>query len=568
MPRHTRSNSAGDQPSTSTSMSSEITNLYKLIEARLEAQQNIFLATQRELQNNLQLTQTQLQSELKNDLKELQNTQREVNTKLDSINSDVQNLRTQFNEQFTDIRTEQTLAHDRLNQIQKVQDTLEERVHGLDDRLYNSLQDLGTQIQGVQTNAFQHIQKVDEEGKQSAELIRSEYNHKLQLLNQEVDSVHVKIDSVVQSADETRDKFEKEATNLQNRIESIIERERTAREQLEKKIELIKRQGTLTIPADSSMTNLFLKPEMWPRFRGHKDKLHPMTYLKNVRRLTANTENPDIALNLIRISLEERALEWYESICDRITDVEEFSEYFKKQYWNRGQQDRVKIQLMTGRYRIGLLKRETYACDMYNKCKHIDGISEREIVQNIMRHFILTDPATSISPEIQSLDELMEILRRLDEVAELQRNQRMEQDTRPPINNPIRNFQSLNTHPQNETFANRRNGQNGRHQGYNNGHNYQTNNHRPNEGYRHSNEYQTHSINRGNYHNTHNRNGNFNNARQNRGTQVNHYRQRSRSPPESQEWDRGYQSSRPNYNVPEQKKTPILEHATPSTSKQ
>ncbi|KAK9711571.1 hypothetical protein QE152_g25392 [Popillia japonica] len=60
----------------------------------------------------------------------------------------------------------------------------------------------------------------------------------------------------------------------------------------------------------------------------------------------------------------------------------------------------------------------------------IEGLSEKEIVQHILSHFILSDSHAVICRDVHTLDGLMEILRRLDDLTDLQRTQSMSQQTR------------------------------------------------------------------------------------------------------------------------------------------
>ncbi|KAK9730847.1 hypothetical protein QE152_g14170 [Popillia japonica] len=193
---------------------------------------------------------------------------------------------------------------------------------------------------------------------------------------------------------------------------------------------------------------------------------------------------------MIRISLEERALEWYESVSEHITNIEKFETAFQKQYWSQDQQDRTKIQLMTGRYREGPLKRETYACDTYNKCKHLTGMTEREIVQGILRHLIITDPTSVACQDIQNLDKLMEFLRKLDEVTETQRNQRVQSHTT-HTNNNVPNHTYNRSPPNNSNY-------NARQNYYNNNRNNNSNN-RYNRNYSHQQQFRQSNAPNNNY---------------------------------------------------------------------
>ncbi|KAK9738458.1 hypothetical protein QE152_g9808 [Popillia japonica] len=210
-----------------------------------------------------------------------------------------------------------------------------------------------------------------------------EVSAKLGEVKGQLSKTEERIDQVEQVTAQQQERMHIEVQYIRKQYEKVGEE---IKEELKKNPS----QGSTIIHAEGCHTPaLFRKPELWPKFKGYQDKLNPMTYIKNVVRLTAGIRDPSEALNLIRISLQERALEWFESVSDQVHNVDDFCEAFKRQYWDKNQQNRVKVQLLTGKYREGPLKREVYACDLYNKSKNIEGLSEKEIVQHILSHFIL-----------------------------------------------------------------------------------------------------------------------------------------------------------------------------------
>ncbi|XP_071057539.1 homeobox protein 2-like [Onthophagus taurus] len=179
------------------------------------------------------------------------------------------------------------------------------------------------------------------------------------------------------------------------------------------------------INLDSTSTLSYLKPEMWPKFRGTKDKIHPMTYLNNLIRLTTDIDDPKLILNLIQLTLEEQALEWYEMAANKCHNLDDFKNEFVKQLWNSNQQHRQKLKLLNGKYNENWkVSREIYACDVYNRSKYIQGLEEKEITEILIKHFVNADNVAVVYQNISSMNELMEILRRLDDFTENQRKER------------------------------------------------------------------------------------------------------------------------------------------------
>nr|XP_022904735.1 glycosyltransferase-like protein gnt13 [Onthophagus taurus] len=174
---------------------------------------------------------------------------------------------------------------------------------------------------------------------------------------------------------------------------------------------------------ESTLPCSIIKPEMWQKFNGNFNQLHPMTYLNNIIRLTQDIDDNKTVMNLIRLTLTEKALEWFEMVSDKCQNAEEFKREFVHQYWSRSQQDKLRIELLTGKYREGLKNRENYACELYNKCKHIKDLEERNIVLYLLNHFTMSDNSTILCQNINTIEELMEILRRLDTYSVMNRRE-------------------------------------------------------------------------------------------------------------------------------------------------
>ncbi|XP_071055048.1 putative leucine-rich repeat-containing protein DDB_G0290503 [Onthophagus taurus] len=249
--------------------------------------------------------------------------------------------------------------------------------------------------------------------------------------------------------------FIKENQNLKGKFEEWGQGNSEEFLKLKREIENIRRTGVSSMSYENCRQLYKIKPELWPKFKGNGDKIHPMTYLNNLVQLTQEMDDQRMILTMIRLTLEERALEWYEMVSDRCNDLEDFKREFKNQFWNRKQQDYQQVRLLTGKYNERRGTRETYACDLYNRSKHIENINESEIAQHILNHFILSDNQSIICQNVKNMDELTEILRRLDYLTEVQnrdrinkgnQNDRYNQGYRGPNNH---NFNTQNSSHQN-----------------------------------------------------------------------------------------------------------------------
>ncbi|XP_071057318.1 putative leucine-rich repeat-containing protein DDB_G0290503 [Onthophagus taurus] len=218
--------------------------------------------------------------------------------------------------------------------------------------------------------------------------------------------------------------FVTESRTLKGTVEEWNKENNEALIRLRKEIDTIRISGTGAINSENYHQLYKIKPEVWPKFKGNGDKIHPMTYLNNLLKLTVDIHDPRLILTLIRLTLEERALEWYEMVLDKCSTIEDFQREFKHQFWNKKHQDYQRVRLMTGKYNEKRGTRENYACDLYNRSKHIENTNEAEIAQHILNHFILSDNQSIICQSVGNMDELIEILRRLDYLTEVQNREK------------------------------------------------------------------------------------------------------------------------------------------------
>ncbi|KAK9721254.1 hypothetical protein QE152_g21644 [Popillia japonica] len=251
-------------------------------------------------------------------------------------------------------------------------------------------------------------------------------------------------------------------------------------------------------------------------------------------------------------------------VSERCKNLDQFQNEFIRKFWNLDEQNRQKITLVTGKHLINQGSRCNYACDLYNRCKYVTGLEEEEIAKYILRHFIDTDNAVVMNQTIHNIDDLMELLKKLDDYTDDQRKSRADNHNRLPNNNRFNpQFNNYNTnrngnfsYQRNTNFHNNNYNQNNNHH-QNNQRAHNTQNHsynRNNNTYHQSNE--NYYSNRNNYnnrntysnaHNNRNNNSNYsnnngnrnnkqsNNSNTNRNVNLTRRRSSSRSPQSSRD---------------------------------
>ncbi|KAI4454234.1 hypothetical protein MML48_10g00018272 [Holotrichia oblita] len=436
MPNIRRTNTAsasGEECSTSAEKNLDLQSMFKNLQEIIQSQldtHNINMQKQFDTQNtNLQDININIQN--------LQCTQGQLDLKFDNnsqrLNTHIQDIQGQLNIQKNIIEDLQThminLQEETRKEMQKYAKDIQTNMVNLEQRMDTRLNENIQKTQDLQIKTKKDLEqigmlmenKIQEEQKEIQNQVDILYSR---IRDNKEDTKQIQGDIIILKEDSIKLQVKVNLMDEQCRtsINKLQQEESDFFENIRSELEQIKRFNNRVIFNDRNNTyNPYLKPQMWPKYRDSQDQVHAMTYLKNIKRLTMEIEDDRQKMNLIRLTLEGRALEWFEMAEDRCDTFEQFEKEFVLQYWNKNIQDRTKVNLLTGRYQEGIVNRENYARDMFNKSKHLPGMSEEEIVRHILNHFIITDGHVVISKEVTSIEELMETLRRLDDLTDLQR---------------------------------------------------------------------------------------------------------------------------------------------------
>lgn len=493
--RHRRSASSGD--------------------ATIDLQQIMTLL--KSLQTSATLTNTKLQENsqaLQDTNNKIQAWNETLQTRIQIIEENQEQLRQNLN---------RTIETELARHTEEMQTSLREDTHRVVESLENRVTRTVTEAEKKTQQQVQLIHKqitdIRSDIYREMEHKNEEVTQQIQNTNDKIERQYEKVQRIEQSAQKMDENLTQETTTLLGMIHALQEEERRKFEKIENRIP----QNTTS--EATKFTKPLLKPEQWPKYKGAEDKIHPMTYLKTILKLCEGIPDDKIALNYIRLTLEHRALDWYDLISDKCQKVEQFSYEFKKQYWSELHQDRQKVKLITGKYsREGTLNRENYACDMYNRCKHIPGLTEQEIARYLLHHFILSDNQSIVCQDVQNMEQLMGILRRLDNLTSMQKSQNQIHSNHSRTS-PHNSTNYNKTHQQTNHSYNNRQANNGNYSGNQNFPRYGQNQ----QNY-HGQNYQHSTGNNGNYQSRfHNNNwhGNRTNNPNNRWYQNRHQDQRN-----------------------------------------
>lgn len=154
-----------------------------------------------------------------------------------------------------------------------------------------------------------------------------------------------------------------------------------------------------------------------PKFSGYY-KDNPMTFLRTIKSYMRGITDEISKLHFIRACLKDYALQWYHMIMDDVIDFKDFESRFTRQYWGQTQQRRIRHDLIFGKYRSGS-SRENYVIRKYSFLKYIiPKIEESDIVSQLAAHFDHNVTQTVALQGIETIEELLELVKRLDDIDE------------------------------------------------------------------------------------------------------------------------------------------------------
>ncbi|XP_043288413.1 myb-like protein P [Venturia canescens] len=332
----------------------------------------------------------------------------------------------------------------------------------------------------------------------------------------------------------------------------------------------------------TSTNKIKIKP---PTFDGSSNK-RPIKFIKEFRHYCEVT-NPTFTemKYLLSQSLEKAAKEWWELVEDQVNSFEDVEKRFTNRFWSHDVQRRVRKDLEFGKYpeKPGKLTKVEYATRTFGAARDlIPPPSDPDIVASLSQHFTEEIRATIISRGFETLEQLIELLEKLDQSGPVNtgneegkpQNQKPNSNDKneqrpfkmPPPNNWNNNGYQNNNNRGNQNWQNNRQNWNQNNGGFQN-----------NRGYQNTNGYNQQNRNfnyQQNYGNQRPNNGNFNRNQQNGGQNGNNRPNYSREQNQNQnrgspQNNGGYRPT-PNNNDAQQPPIQTIEaqiEPQPSTSK-
>jgi len=294
------------------------------------------------------------------------------------------------------------------------------------------LQNLLSEVRSIKDQNKNDFQKL--EAQQNQFLKNTEKKIKLleSKFGAEINNVKVQLDQVVFSNNE-------QLSELKERINGLD-------------ASVSKRPVNNAVVLDKQLISQNQLPKIdLPTFSG-KPLDNPMTFLTKIQQyFDIYAINESLKLLLLNNTLTDEAKLWWELMSNNLLTFDEFVVEFKNKYWSGNKQRKVLNKLRFGRYeQSGNLSRELYALQIYSFAKCLTPpLSERDILEYIKYHFEEGIGVTIINRGIETIGDLIKLLREHDEYNEGMRTGRSyeRREERRPNNNNNNRGQSSNTQP-------------------------------------------------------------------------------------------------------------------------
>lgn len=232
-------------------------------------------------------------------LNELKNVRTEQEAAKDELKSGQETAKDELKSVQEDLKEELRTIQDNLRmELKKELQSLDTRIHTIQTQLCKQIDQLNTKYQDHEDEITQilnkiqlhieytqtHINELKEGTQVQMTEVKDDTQHRLEQLKTEC---HTKIENLEVHTIQNTQSIEglgDSTKTIQERVEAENRHIHDTIAQLKRDLDQYRNQAPLIINGGQLVNTNTIKPEMWPKFKGHQDKVHAMTYLKNILR--------------------------------------------------------------------------------------------------------------------------------------------------------------------------------------------------------------------------------------------------------------------------------------------
>lgn len=308
------------------------------------------------------------------------------------------------------------------NKIEILNDTLNNKILETTGEIKKTLGELTTENKNLREQIEQTNNNLNKKIDMIAEKLEAQIMNKV---NTEIDS---KVNQIQIGVDNSIKQIEGKIIDVNaqysRNFEVLNEKIDIENEKIKEQVSKINREKTIQY-----VCNRVQQGEVNILFYGDR-KIHPKVFIKNLREyIESLPEGVNIKAN-IRNSLKGDAEIWYSIVEDKYESFEEFAALFLTNYWGENHQSKIRENLFNGRYleNIGF-SREKYILKKYSYVRHLEPrMPDSEIVKYFSRHFSENIRDVILIQGIDTIEKMLQYLRRIDDVKNQGRKQENEED--------------------------------------------------------------------------------------------------------------------------------------------
>lgn len=294
--------------------------------------------------------------------------------------------------------------------------TLTEKI----DKTVASLED---KITALHTKLVESNISIHEEIRQTNATLNKKLVDSNAALHTEIDKTNRKLDEVETFTQNLeREILEKVNNEVKSKVSIVDEHLIRSIDVINEKLELETKLTRETIERSNTSThtihhvyNTSFENDLI--FTGDR-KLHPKLFVKILKEETNELPEGKNIRHFIRSKLKGDAETWYSIIEDKYKTVNEFVDLFLNNYWGENYQAKIRENLFNGKYiEYKGCSREKYILRKYSYVQHLEPkMPEVEIVKYFARHFNESIRDVILIQGIDTIEKLLQYLRRLDDV--------------------------------------------------------------------------------------------------------------------------------------------------------
>lgn len=353
-----------------------------------------------------------------------------------TLESFLQKMTEQFQQTKQELGERITESNQQLRQELKLDNQLlNNKIIELKEENQRTKQELKEDIKNIKLDQEQLEERIargfvvmKEEVLKEFEVEKENINEDIRKIQHDNERLEGKINKEIQNE---KGKREELAEVVNTKINYLSGRLREERQEVDEKINEINREFNIRIneARSTSIPNVSIMSDAIPRFYGDR-RIHPKIFIQNLEDLLKETGTISNYKYYIRTNFKGEAEKWLTINMNTFENFFDFKTKFLAYFWGEFEQQKVRENLFIGRYNAYFGQtRESYVLEKYHIALQLEPpLTESEIVKYISRHFEDEIRNTIAIQAIDTVNGLINYVKRIDEIVVREKGQKQNYD--------------------------------------------------------------------------------------------------------------------------------------------